>query len=50
MRYGLKLRVIFKSLSKEEYFFSLAILFSFVCLLIASFYHFTTEEVSSQVV
>ena len=50
MRYGLKLHVIFKSLSTEEYFFSLAILFSFMCLLIASAssYHFTTAEVSSQ--
>jgi hypothetical protein len=49
MRYGIKLCVIFKSLTKEEYFFSLAILFSFVCLLVA-FDHFTAVEASSQVV
>jgi hypothetical protein len=47
IRYGIKLHVIFKSLAKEEYFFSLAILFSFMCLLIA-FYHFTAMEMSSQ--
>jgi hypothetical protein len=48
MRYGIKRHVIFKSLAKEEYFFSLAILFSFMYLLIA-FYHFTAMGMSSQV-
>jgi len=49
MRYGPKLQVIFKSLTKKEYFFPFAILFSFVCLLIA-FCHFTAAKLSSQVV